>query len=614
MRELAARASFAGCPLPPSYVAAMRACASCGGPEELLSAAEMGAALRVMMGTSAAPPSGSPVAPSVAPSVAADIDASKRYLPFARAKGSTYYCFDTKRGAAEPTTPSWEGELTVVEWTHGEVRAVASHFGQWLDEVADRREESVERAAEIPKSLRDLLLQLGFRFDDPIVGRLSTGDVSAIVDLVGDGRAREIRGDSGRLFDASGKAHLVLNLDEFALTCTLRTGTLVFEAEEVFRWLRTFRDESFFGDAYREPSHPDRVRDLRKAPREAPLVLRGTLDVATLPAQKHFFAAASGVSPDDFHVLARGAGESRATSVFLHLVKGDVRGAHTLEQPLHHLYAADDGTVWGLSNYGAVVRLRHGRMDSFPLPRAAGNLTWWYGIGEAAGRVVVWGTGSLLEFDGTGFVPFSPEPGLERHEAVTAVAEFGGELRMLVCGEGVGAVARFDGDRWAPIAESDVIDGDMVDMDMWRGVGILLTRAGDVYRFERQASPRPIPWDMQEPAYFTDDGALRPCHGVRGIDGGALIASVGGVIVVGGAEPTFHGAAGSEEPVRLCRVGRELPTSVGAMPTSTRDGSGSHGREIRPAPGESSAIVATFGPHVWLWTGQAFRVLDMRGW
>ena len=82
------------------------------------------------------------------------------------------------------------------------------------DEVADTREEAVAQAAVVPASLKGLLLEIGFRFDDPAVGRLETGDVKAIEELLQEDQAREIRGDRDRLFDSSGKASLTLTLDE----------------------------------------------------------------------------------------------------------------------------------------------------------------------------------------------------------------------------------------------------------------------------------------------------------------------------------------------------------------------------------------------------------------
>jgi hypothetical protein len=230
---------------------------SIGEPEVLLAAAEMTRAMK-----------------EVAPSLrTADVG---RYLPFATVGKGKYAAFDR--------TSEDDEELAVVQL--GAVsapRPLAHHFGEWLDEIADEREESMESAAVLPEVLRDLLLELGFRFDDPIVGRLETGDVAAIEDLLGQERTREIRGDADRLFDSSGKASLTLNVDEFSLAISLRTGIFVFPADEVFQWLRGFRDESFFGEAGKRPAHPDYVRDLSKAPREAPLVLRAGRTAPHLP-------------------------------------------------------------------------------------------------------------------------------------------------------------------------------------------------------------------------------------------------------------------------------------------------------------------------------------------
>lgn len=596
MRELAARAQFAGRPLPPSYVTAMRHTSSIGEPERFLDAQEMALEAEAMLG-------GRPGAEK------------GRYIPFCATLGDVLYCFDQN-------APQEDGELPIMEFAHGIVKTTAVHFGELLDRIADEREEALEKAAEIPKSLRDLLLQLGFRFEDPIVGKVSTGDVAAVEALLGPERTVHLREEiahdgtrrsGGRLFDATGKAHLTLNLDEFALTCTLRTGTLVFEAEEVFRWLRTFRDENFFGESYREPSHPDQVRDLRKAPREAPMVVRGVLEVTAMPARRHVFHGASGASRDSFYVLGRAGGEGRTTSLILHVVNGEVKAAHNVDQPLHAVYAGDDDTVWGLSNYGAVVRFAGGKVDTFPLERAAGSLTWWYGIGEFRGRILVWGTGALHTFDGQRFVPFRPDARLEKHEAVVALSASSRALSMLVCGERAGAVARYDErDGWAPITEDHVVDADLADYDVWRGMGILLGQGGELWRIEDDGMPRSVLWESEQPAFLNEVGLPRPTFGVRGFDGGALLASEGGVIAAGPGDPVFHTVRGAREPVRLSRVGREAATPP-PLRRKTDPANFSETGETAVGPG-GAALVATFGPHVWLWTGASFRVLDMRAW
>jgi hypothetical protein len=580
MRELAARASYLGVTLPPSYSAMLRVACRIGEPERLLNAAEMRAAFDDVISPRASRPD------------------AERLAPFAKLGERSFACFD--RAEVSDT-----GELSVAEWSDGAIRGGASHFGEWLDMVADSREDALEAAAEMPPNLRGLLVSLGFAFEDPIVGRLETGDTEAIEALLGSDRAAEIRGNVGRLFDSSGRAAVTLNVDEFTMSVSLRTGLYVFEPEDVFRWLRWFRDEGFFGEATRGPSHPERVRDLRRAPREAPLVLRGVLEVSCLPARRHRFRAAAGRSADDFFLLGRtGSTSDRSPSLLLHVMQGKVQGAHSLDEPLTHLHVTTDGTVWGLSHGGTALRFSEGKARAYPLNRTGRGSARWYGIGGSAERVLVWGAGSVLEFDGDAFVPFSPPPDLEEHETVVTAIPQGKQLGMLVCGDGVGAVARFDGRKWLPIPESHVIEGQLVDLDVWRGVGIVLSRSGDVWRVD-DGRPRPVIWDKRQPAFISDSGAPRATYAVRGFDGGALLASDDGVIAVGSGDPVFHSAADSHEPARLARVGG------GASVRSEADG--------RPA------IVAMCGDNAWIWRyapesrggtdeRDAFWVIDARDW
>jgi hypothetical protein len=596
MRDLAARATYLGVALPPSYSAAMRVAGNIGDPESLLSAAEMKSAFDEAIGARMSRP---------------DVE---RYAPFCRYAGvhgmsARFACFDREAHAED-------GELPVVEWHGGAVKQIARHFAEWLDEVADTREEQVEQAAEIPESLRILLEQLGFTFDDPIVGRLETGDTEAIEELLGAERVPEVRGEVDRLFDSSGKASLTLNLDEFTLATALRTGIYVFEPEDVFRWLRWFRDENFFGDKAKEPSHPDHARDLRRAPREPPLILRGVLDVMPLPARRHHFRAAGGRSIEDFYLLGRtGSTHERSPSLLLHIVNGEVRGAHSLDEPLIDVYVTPEGIIWGLSHSGTAVRLagsfdksegsgsRHRGGDvarAFPLHRGTRGRAWWNGIGGGGDRVLVWGAGAVLSFDGEKFIPFEPDAQLEEHESVAALCASRREIAMLVCGDHVGAVARFDGKRWLTITEEQVIEAPLVDLDVWRGVSIVLARTGELWRSEGSGRPRPVIWDDRQQAFLTESGQARAAYAVRSFDGGALVASDGGVISVGAGEPIFHAASLSNEPARLARVGGERTWS---------------GKARESDPGEGRAgIVATCGPHAWIWRRDAFYVIDLREW
>ena len=471
-----------------------------------------------------------------------------------------------------------------------------------MSSPSDAREDAVAQAADLPKGLRALLVGLGFTFDDPIVGRLETGDTDAIDDLLGPERAREVRGGVQRLFDSSGKASLTLNVDEFSLAVSLRTGIFFFEAGDVFRWLRTFRDENFYGESQKAPSHADRTRDLRRAPREAPLILRGVLELTPLPAKQHVFRAAGGRSAEDFYLLGRTASTSdRAPSLLLHVVHGKVAGAHSLDEPLLDLYVTPEGTVWALSQSGTAIRFVGSTARAFPLERATRGRPWWFGIGGAGERVLVWGAGALLCFDDRldddRFVPFSPSAELEAHESVVALSASGPKIAMLVCGEHVGAVARFDGKEWLPIDEDKVIDGDLCDLDVWRGVGIVLARTGEVWRVEEEGAPRPVLWDTEHPAFVSEAGTPRPSYAVRGIDGGALVATDGGVVSVGAGDPVFHAAPGCLEPARLSRVG-QLPVA-----RARDDGDGAR-----------AGIVAMCGPNAWLWRKDAFYVIDLREW
>jgi hypothetical protein len=563
MRDLVARSDLLGGPLPPSYSAAMRVAGRIGGREVLLTATEMARTREDVL-------------------TRGKTSEALRWLPFARLGEQHYACFDC-------IPRSEGGELPVVEWADGSLKPRARHFAEWIDLVADQREEEVEHAGDMPPGLRTLLEALGFSFEDPIIGRLETGDTEAIEELLGPERTREVRGTVDRLFDSSGKASITLNVDEFSIAVALRTGIFLFEAQEVFRWLRTFRDENFFADTLREPSHPDRVRDLRRALREPPLILRGVLEMAPLAARKHTFWAAGGRSIDDFYLLGRtGSRMGASASLILHVVGGEVKGAHSLDEPLTDLYVAPDGVVWGLSHASTAVRFRGDSARAFPLSRKTRGRTAWYGIGGGGQRVLVWGAGALLEFKEERFVPFEPDARLEEHESVVALYAGKREITMLVCGEHLGAVARFDGKKWHAIAEEHVMDGALVDMDVWRGSTIVLARGGEVWRAEGGSAPRPVTWDRRLPAFLSDSGTPRATYRIRGFDGGSLVASDGGVIAVGAGDPVFHKAHGTLEPVRLARVGGEQDDKPG--------------------------IVAMVGPHAWIWRKDGFFVIDLRAW
>ena len=576
MKELAAQAQLLGTELPPSYVAAMRVSSKIGEPELFLHSQQMADEAKKI--------------------VVYGGEEAKRYAPFCRST-EKFVCFDTGAGKRLVSSVRHEGELPIVEWQNGSANPIAAHFGEWLDMVADAREESVESAAKMPQRLKRLLYELGFRFEYPVVGRLETGDVDAIVDLIGKELSYNVRGDVDRLFDSSGKASLTLNVDEFTLAVSLRTGIYVFEAEDVFRWLRHFRDENFFSDVVTVPSHPDNVRDLRRASREAPLVQRGVMHVPLLSATRYVFRSASGTSASDFYVLGRTASTSEtASSLVLHIVDNVIASTHNVDEPLNDLYVARDGTMWGLTTTHA-VRITGGRTQSFPLQRPTHGRPWWYGIGGGADRVLIWGAGALLEFDGTGFVPFEPDAMLDDSESVVALSANNLRISMLVCGDRMGAVARFDSVGWQPITEDQVIESSLADLDVWRGAAYVLDREGAVWKVSN-GPPRPMNLASHHQAFLTEAGTQRPFYSARAYDGGVLLASNGGVVSAGTGDPVFHAVPGGRDPVRLVRVGQL----------------DANGAPEDAAAAREVGIIALAGTNAWVWKNGAFSVLDMHEW
>ena len=564
MKELAAQGSLLGSELPPSYVAAMRVASRIGDPHVFLLANNMADEARRLTDAG---------------------EEAARYAPFCRIHDKLI-CFD-RSAAKKVVQVRHQGELSIVEYSGGSFTPIAAHFGEWLDMVADEREESVENAAKMPQRLKRLLYELGFRFEYPVVGRLETGDLEAMEELIGRELASTVRGEAVRLFDSSGKASLTLNVDEFTLAASLRTGIYVFEAEDVFRWLRFFRDENFFSETVHQATHPDNVRDLRRAAREPPLVQRGMMMLPHMPANQYVFRAASGGSANDFWVLARTASTSeRAPCLVLHVVDGVIDSQRNVDEPLNEIHVGKDGTIWGLTTTHA-VRVSSTGSQTFPLARPTHGRPWWYGIGGGNDRTLVWGAGALLEFDGRGFVPFEPDAMLDDSESVVALVPYGLRLSMLVCGDRMGAVARFDSVQWQPIGEEQVIDASLADLDVFKGAAYVLDREGRVWKVDR-GLPRTIDLNTRHQAFLTEAGTPRPFYSVRAYDGGVLLASNGGVVVAGGGDPVFHAVQNGRDPVRLVRVGEP------------------------GAAGVDAGIVAVCGPNAWLWRGHSFSVLDAR--
>jgi hypothetical protein len=306
------------------------------------------------------------------------------------------------------------------------------------------------------------------------------------------------------------------------------------------------------------------------------------------------FLQASGLSPRNYFLLARSLVDPRRPTVVF-LAQGEqLRPVATFEETVFAMHAAQDGTLWCLTEQGTVLELGSEHKRVYALPRPVGNQTQWRGIGEYEGRVLVWGTAALLEFNGDLFVPFSPAPGIEKHECVVAVARAHEELKVLVKGQGAGAVARFDGTHWVPIEEHQVLEEDLVDYDFWQGRELLLGREGHLWTVEPKdgGAPRRLPWNRSAPAFLVPTGSFRCPLGVRAVEGATLVASVGGVLVVQEAdpEPLFHAAPNNHDNVKLSRLA--APSGYDAQ----------------------ASVLATFGGHVWLWDRGEFHVLDMTSW
>jgi hypothetical protein len=184
---------------------------------------------------------------------------------------------------------------------------------------------------------------------------------------------------------------------------------------------------------------------------------------------------------------------------------------------------------------------------------------------------------------------------LDDSESVVALSAQGLRIAMLVVGDRMGAVARFDGAQWMPIGEDQVIDATLSDLDWWRGTSYVLDRDGGVWKVD-EGPPRPFHFSARHSAFTTENGAPRPLHGVKAFDGGILLASDGGVVAITeGDDPVFHAAVHkgqpSRDPVRLVR----------AAPRT--------GKDL-----DQSGIVALSGPNVWVWRNGNFQVIDMREW
>ncbi len=253
--------------------------------------------------------------------------------------------------------------------------------------------------------------------------------------------------------------------------------------------------------------------------------------------------------------------------------------------------------MWGLTQTHA-VRFAGGRGQSFPLSRPTHGRPWWYGIGGGGERVLVWGAGALLEFDGSSFVPFEPDAMLDDSESVVSLVANALRISMLVCGDRMGAVARFDSSAWQPITEDQVIEG---HARRSRRVARHLLRA-------RPRGPR-LEGRSRQAAPLEPPGAPSGLPH-RGRHAAALLFDT---------RLRRRRSPREQRRRRQRGLGRSR-VPRGARRGATRCGSSvwvSSTRRARPrgdAAGRDVGIIALSGANAWIWRNGAFTVLDMHEW
>jgi hypothetical protein len=569
---LAARASVLDQALPPSYVAALRVAETIGLPEELLDADGM--AERTAELHEAGP-------------------AATRYVAFAVVEGRLI-CFD-KRNAAP------DGELAVCLWGQRNASPLARNYGEWLDSIADEREGRMAEAADIPGRLRNLLQELGFTFAHPLLGSVHTSDWQAIEELIGAEAVRATRGSAGRLFDHTGKALLTLNLDDFSLTVRLRTGVVSLLAEDVFRWLRSFRDENFFSDgsSMPPPARPDSTRDLRRTPREPSTGMTGKVELSGLGSKKHQVVWSAGATSEDVYLLMRAP--QKKESVLVRVQHDTVVEARTYGEEFNQIHVTKSGVLWGLSATHA-FRIDGVQLERFPLARATRGPLFWRGIGGDGDDVHVWGAGALLRFEHGGFAPFPEEMGLDPAESVVALIQGGRELSALVCRDGMGAVAHFDGQQWLPVTEARVIEGALIDLDVRRGVDeVLEATTPALHVIGPEADARPTLVALTKDRAFKGSAGMRRVYGMRNHKHMRVYAVEGGFCVTGLESEGIFCEAPRAQPLfepRVVRIGHAAATK----PL----------RSAAQVDEEALPLMCLFGPYAWMFRDGDLHALDLR--
>ncbi len=537
--------------LPESYLAALREHQSFAGDEELYAPDRIRVALDEVtrLGFDAA-----------------------RYFPIGALHGATV-AFD--RGV-EAQPAEW---AVVALRGGGSVGALADSFAHWMDAIADEREEQLAFALSMPDRLSRILVELGFRpSPDRIVYHVDTSDEDALALLLGARAMREARGASGRLFDATGRAHLTFDAFDFSLIVALRVGERVFTADDVFRWFRAFRDEDLMGrEGGGPPSHPDRVRDMRRADPEIAAPLRGAFAMHAMPLPGRELIGGAGLHADAFFAVAR---SREGHSVVYTVEQGKLKRAQRTAEAVHHVHVTASGELWATGETQA-IRFAGGSAKAFPI-RALNHRAPRGIVGD---QPLVWGPDFVAGFDGDRFPPFQPQPALTSEEEVRGLVARGGAVYMLVVGEMVGAVACFDGTAWLPVTEEHMMDGDLVAIDADDSARYVLDARGQVFRSEL-GMPRALPLNFGHEAFVQDSRERRPLYDVKATAWGFVFATNGGIICSRDEDTVFYEAPNTDAPARVERLGTE----------------------------PDSPLLVAIGPHLWVWDGGVPTIVDTRKW
>ena len=230
-------------------------------------------------------------------------------------------------------------------------------------------------AAQDAARLKRLLYELGFRFEYPLVGRLETGDVEAIVELVGaatgarDPRptstASSIRAARRRSRSTSTSSRSPCRSAPASSSSRRRTSSAGCATSATrtssATWCTVAEPP---GQRPRPPPRPARAaaRPARRHPRARALRRRRIRFRGRERRRRPTTSTSSDAPPRR---------SANAPSLLLHVVDGAVARPHNVDEPLDDLYVARDGTMWGLTHAHARSLRPAARAQSVPAPAPA---------------------------------------------------------------------------------------------------------------------------------------------------------------------------------------------------------------------------------------------------